>query len=73
MRRKTRNEPDNKEWQYRELVQITAADEGCEPADLYRLTKGRRDLFGPDGLHPSPAGAAAIAEEIGKVLIEKKR
>ena len=51
-----------------ELIRATAAEEGLELADLYALTAGRRELFGPDGLHPSPRGAAAIAEEIARVL-----
>ena len=50
------------------LIREIAADRGCDLADLYALTAGRRGLFGPDGLHPSPAGAKAIAEEVARVL-----
>ena len=48
---------------------ITIADtERVELVDLYALTVGRRELFGPDGLHPSVAGARAIAEEVFRIL-----
>ena len=55
-----------------ELVRRVAKDESCELVDLYSLTGGRRNLFGPDGLHPSPAGAKAIACEICSVLEKSK-
>ena len=48
------------------LVRNVATNNSCELVDLYKLTEGRRELFGPDGLHPSTIGAKAIAEEIYK-------
>lgn len=54
-----------------ELVKRVADDEACELVDLYSLTKAHRNLFGPDGLHPSAAGAKAIASEIFRV-VEKR-
>ena len=45
-------------------VESVAEEMGLELVDLYALTAGRRDLFGPDGLHPSAKGAKVIAEEI---------
>ena len=51
-----------------ELIKATAAAENTEFVDLYTPTAGRRELFGPDGLHPNAAGAAAIAKEIRKAL-----
>ena len=55
-----------------ELIRSVAAEEGLETVDLYALTEGRRELFGPDGLHPSAAGAKAIAEAVyGKIAEEK--
>lgn len=49
-------------------VKTIADTEGVELVDLYALTVDQRKLFGPDGLHPSAAGASAIAEEIFRVL-----
>ena len=46
------------------LVRNVAGDTGLDLVDLYTLTEGRRELFGPDGLHPSAEGAKAIAEKI---------
>ena len=51
-----------------EAVRATAAAEHTEFVDLTAPTAGRRELFGPDGLHPNAAGAAAIADEIRKAL-----
>ena len=55
-----------------ELVRSVAEEEGLELADLYALTEGRRELFGPDGLHPSAAGARAIAEAVYGKITEMK-
>ena len=49
-------------------VEEVAAEAGVEPIDLYALTAGRRELFGPDGLHPNAAGARAIAGEIRSAI-----
>ena len=46
------------------LVRAVAADEHLALVDLYALTEGRRELFGPDGLHPFPAGAKEIARAV---------
>ena len=51
-----------------ELIRSVAAETGVEPVDLYLLTKGRRELFGPDGLHPNAAGAALIAAAVSQTL-----
>ena len=51
-----------------ELIRATAADEGLELADLYALTAGRRELYGPDGLHPNAAGAKRIAEAVFQAI-----
>ena len=54
-------------------IRAIAAAEGVELVDLYALTEGRRELFGPDGLHPSPAGARRIAEEVRAALQHETR
>ena len=45
-------------------IRAAAEENGLELVDLYALTAGRRELLGPDGLHPSSAGAIKIAERI---------
>ena len=45
-----------------------AAVNGTELVDLYALTQGKRELFGPDGLHPNAAGAKVIAEAVYRAL-----
>ena len=53
-----------------ELVREVAEEADVELVDLYALTEGRREYFGPDGLHPSASGAAAIAEAVyGKIVV----
>ena len=47
-----------------EAVKAVAAENGAELVDLYALTQGKRELFGPDGLHPNAAGAKCIAEAV---------
>ena len=49
-------------------IRTVATDEGLELADLYMLTQGHRELFGPDGLHPNAAGAKRIAEAVFRTL-----
>ena len=49
-------------------VKAIAAENGTELADLYARTKERRELFGPDGLHPNAAGARRIAEAVFRTL-----
>ena len=48
------------------LVRTVTEETGAELFDLYSLTDGKRELFGPDGLHPSAKGAKVIAEAIGR-------
>ena len=50
------------------LVRAVAEEQDLETVDLYALTKGRRDLFGPDGLHPNAAGAKLIADTVYRAL-----
>ena len=51
-----------------EAVKTVAAENGAELVDLYALTQGKRELFGPDGLHPNAAGAKRIAEAVLRTL-----
>ena len=51
-----------------EEIKTIAAENGTELADLYALTQGKRELFGPDGLHPNAAGAKRIAEAVFRTL-----
>ena len=48
------------------LVRVVAEGTGVDLVDLYALTEGKRELFGPDGLHPSAEGAKVIAEAVRK-------
>lgn len=54
-----------------ELVRAFAEEQDLETVDLYTLTEGRRELFGPDGLHPNAAGARAIADAVYRVLKDR--
>ena len=47
-------------------IRDAAEETGSELVDLYALTEGKRELFGPDGLHPSYEGAKVIAETVCK-------
>lgn len=53
-------------------VADAAGDEGLELVDLYALTRDRRDLFGPDGLHFCARGARAVAEAVRSVLASRE-
>ena len=53
------------------LVRSVAEETGTELVELYEPTKGKRGLFGPDGLHPNAAGARLIADTVYRVLKEK--
>ena len=50
------------------LVRAVAEEQDLETVDLYAQTEGRRDLFGPDGLHPNAAGARLIADTVHRVV-----
>ena len=50
------------------LVRAVAEEQDLEMVDLYAQTEGRRDLFGPDGLHPNAAGAKLIADTVYRAL-----
>jgi lysophospholipase L1-like esterase len=50
--------------QIADLVRSVAAETGAGLVDLYALTEGRRELFAPDGIHPSAKGAEVIAEAV---------
>lgn len=54
-----------------ELVRSVAEDTGLELIELYAPTEGKRELFGPDGLHPNAAGARLIADTVYRALIHK--
>ena len=50
------------------LVRAVAEEMKLETVDLCTLTEGRRELFGPDGLHPNAAGARFIADTVYRAL-----
>ena len=50
------------------LARAAAEEAGAGLADLYALTEGRRELFAPDGIHPSARGAEAIAEAVAETI-----
>ena len=57
-----------------EIIRGVSEEESLEIIDLFARTEGHRELFGPDGLHPSVRGAKAIAEEVcRRILTEKQR
>ena len=47
-----------------EEVKAVAEQESAALIDLYACTADRRELFGPDGLHPNAKGARVIAEAV---------
>ena len=54
------------------LVRDVAEEAGLDLVDLYSLTEGGRQLFGPDGLHPSAEGARVIAENIHRRITNER-
>ena len=52
-------------------VRAVAEERNLETVDLYAQTEGRRELFGPDGLHPNAAGARLIADTVYRALNKK--
>lgn len=55
-----------------EIIRSLAKSEGVDLVDLYDLTSGHREYFGPDGLHPSMIGAKMIAQAVRNVLDQGK-
>ena len=55
-----------------DLIRDVSEGTGVELVDLYALTEGKRELFGPDGLHPSPEGAIVIAEAVCKRMTDSQ-
>ena len=53
------------------LVRAVAEEQNLEAVDLYAQTEGRRELFGPDGLHPNAAGAKLIADTVYRAMNNK--
>ena len=66
----TNDVPADKLFHLGELVKKIGAELDLPVIDLYPLTESRRDLLGPDGLHPSPKGARLIAEKVKKAIEE---
>ena len=54
------------------LVRDVAKETSLDLVDLYTLTEDKRELFGPDGLHPSAKGAKVIAENIGGRITDER-
>lgn len=52
------------------LIRTVAEEHGYPLADIHTLTLEHPDWF-PDGVHPSNAGAAAIAKAVADVLLAK--
>ncbi len=53
------------------LVKAVAEEQNLETVDLYAQTEGRRELFGPDGLHPNAAGARIVADTVYRAMNNK--
>lgn len=58
----TNDVPADKLSRTAELVREAAEELSLPAVDLNAVTQNRRDLMGPDGLHPSGKGAKFIAE-----------
>lgn len=65
----TNDVPADKLFHLGELVKKAGAELNLPVIDLYPLTANRRDLLGPDGLHPSLKGAALIAEKVREAIL----
>ena len=65
----TNDVPADKLFHLGELVKKAGAELNLPVIDLYPLTANRRDLLGPDGLHPSLRGAALIAEKVREAIL----
>lgn len=48
-----------------------AAEESYTLLDIHTLTKDHPEWFEADGVHPSNEGAAAIAQEVSRVLTDQ--
>lgn len=54
-----------------EVCRQVAASEGYTLLDVHTLTKDHPEWFEADGVHPSNEGAAAIAQEVSRVLADQ--
>lgn len=54
-----------------EVCRQVAAEEGYTLLDIHALTQGHSEWFEADGVHPSNEGAAAIAQEVSRVLADQ--
>lgn len=64
----TNDVPADRLFHLRELIKEIGAEMGLTVIDLYTATLSRRDLLGPDGLHPNRRGAAFIAGKIKNAI-----
>ena len=51
-----------------QVIREVAADRGCILVDIHALTAQHPEWFEKDGVHPNNEGAAAIAQELQRVL-----
>lgn len=54
-----------------EVCRQVAVEEGYTLLDIHALTQGHSEWFEADGVHPSNEGAAAIAQEVSRVLTDQ--
>lgn len=66
----TNDVPADKVGHTAELVRKIADNNDLPMVDFFALTQERRDLFGPDGLHPNVKGARFIAETVMPFCVE---
>jgi lysophospholipase L1-like esterase len=52
-----------------DIVKDVANESGYALININDITDGRRELFGKDNVHPNNDGAAEIAEEVYKYII----
>ena len=64
----TNDVPADRIGRLSEVIRGYAVEKGLELAELFLPTQGRRDLLGPDGVHPNARGAAFMAGEIYRVM-----
>lgn len=54
------------------IIDKMAKKNKLEIIDLYSVFVNRPDLMQADGIHPNEAGAAAMAETVGRAILKKK-